>query len=157
LLDRERGVRNVRAVPRLTEARIARWAKAHYERTGEWPGEYAGPIQSTRGEVWANVNQALRDGTRGLPGGDTLAKYRGKVYKRKRTNPPRLTVRQRLAWADARHACTGKWPRVLSGAVVAAPLENWQAINMALYAGLRGLRGGDSLVKLLQRYGRRKA
>jgi hypothetical protein len=44
---------------------------------------------------------------------------------------------------------------VLSGSLPGAPDENWQALNMALYVGFRGLPGGDSLAQLLRRNGRR--
>jgi hypothetical protein len=36
-----------------------------------------------------------------------------------------------------------------------APGLTWHAINLALYKGLRGLPGGDSLSRLLVRHGRR--
>src|SRR5690242_6336598 len=52
LLDRERGVRNVRDLPRLTEGVILLWATAHQQRTGSWPTEDSGPITGTNGEVW---------------------------------------------------------------------------------------------------------
>jgi hypothetical protein len=35
-----------------------------------------------------------------------------------------------------------------------APGLTWHAINLALYKGLRGLPGGDSLARLLVRHGR---
>jgi hypothetical protein len=73
LLDRERGKRNIGDLPALAEEQIAGWAEQHRARTGEWPNENSGPVEGTRGEAWVNVNQALRDGGRGLPGGDTLA------------------------------------------------------------------------------------
>jgi hypothetical protein len=60
LLDRERGVRNRKALPPLTEELIVRWARAHRRRTGRWPNEDSGPIPGTRGEVWRNVAAAWR-------------------------------------------------------------------------------------------------
>jgi hypothetical protein len=74
LLERHRGVRNRKHLPRLTERRIRAWARAHRARSGTWPTENSGAVVGTNGEVWANVNQALREGLRGLPGGDTLAR-----------------------------------------------------------------------------------
>jgi hypothetical protein len=41
----------------------------------------------------------------------------------------RLTVGQVLAWADAHHTRTGKWPTVASGPVAEAPGERWTAID----------------------------
>ena len=64
---------------------------------------------------------------------------------------PELTVPQILAWADAHHARTGKWPGHRAGAVAGAPGESWRYIEWALRSGLRGLPGGDSLARLLAR------
>jgi hypothetical protein len=59
-----------------------------------------------------------------------------------------------LAWADAHHARTGRWPHRYSGLVLEAPGESWDRINGALREGHRGLPGGDSLAKLLDRHRR---
>ncbi len=62
---------------------------------------------------------------------------------------PRLTKEQVLAWADAYHAMTGRWPRAQSGRVADAPGETWSAVEAALLQGLRGLPGGITLAQLL--------
>jgi hypothetical protein len=62
---------------------------------------------------------------------------------------PPLTAAQILAWADAYHARTGRWPRAESGAILDAPGENWHAVNHALARGYRGLPGGSSLSQFL--------
>ncbi len=49
LLARERGVKNRKAQPPLSEAKIARWARAHYRRTGRWPGHLDGEIVGSGG------------------------------------------------------------------------------------------------------------
>jgi hypothetical protein len=67
-----------------------------------------------------------------------------------RHRPP-LTVGQILAWADAHHACTGEWPSAGTGPVAGAPGEKWVHLDRALRDGLRGLPGGDSLSRLLDR------
>ena len=74
LLARERGARNRAALPRLTVRQILARADAHHGRTGQWPQARSGPIAEAAGESWDGVNQALRKGLRGLPGGDTLAR-----------------------------------------------------------------------------------
>ena len=66
-------------------------------------------------------------------------------------NCPPLTVEQILAWADAHHARTGRWPHTKSGPVEGAPGEAWGNIDNALRLGRRGLPGGDSLARLLDR------
>jgi hypothetical protein len=68
---------------------------------------------------------------------------------------PRLSPEQILAWADAHRRRTGRWPSAASGPVREVPGLTWLAVNGALYKGLRGLPGGDSLAQLLVRHGRR--
>jgi hypothetical protein len=130
LLTAERGVRNIQRLPPLTEERILGWADAHHGRTGQWPSELAGDIAEAPGEVWVNVNAALRTGKRGLPGGDSLAallaRRRG---ARNRTNLPCLTVRQILVWADQHHDRVGRWLSAHCGRVVDATGESWRPGN----------------------------
>jgi hypothetical protein len=64
LLAAERGVRNVQALPPLDEGQIARWARAHRDRTGSLPTEDSGPVAEAPGETWRNIDQALRDAGR---------------------------------------------------------------------------------------------
>jgi hypothetical protein len=66
-----------------------------------------------------------------------------------RTGEP-LTVEQILAWADAHHEQTGRWPRAGSGVVVGTAAETWAALDSALHHGGRGLPGGSSLTHLLE-------
>jgi hypothetical protein len=63
----------------------------------------------------------------------------------------RLTPTVILQWADSHHRRTGVWPKSNSGKVLDAPGETWQAINLALWRGTRGLTGNDSLPRLLER------
>jgi len=70
-----------------------------------------------------------------------------------RKGPP-LTVEQILTWADAHHARTGRWPSDWSGPIPGAPGETWAKVHSALRAGHRSLPGGDTLARLLRRYGR---
>src|SRR5262249_27375289 len=100
LLAEERGVRNVKGLPPLTEEQILGWAREHRLRTRRWPTEDSGPVSGTDGEVWNNVNQALRDGTRGLAGGDSLARLLARRLRaRNRSSVPRLTEALIGEWA----------------------------------------------------------
>jgi len=72
LLDARRGVRNNKALPRLTEEQILAWADAYFARHGKWPTENAGPVEDAAGEVWRNLANLLRSGGRGLSGGTSL-------------------------------------------------------------------------------------
>jgi hypothetical protein len=150
LLAAQRGARNIQRLPPLTPDQILTWADAHQQRTGSWPTAASGRIPDVGGETWAAVNVALRIGMRGLPGGSSLARllaqHRG-IRNRKQLPP--LAEEQILAWADAHHQRTGRWPHAKAGSIPEAPGETWTAVQMALRNGLRGLPGGSSLALLL--------
>ena len=159
LLARERGVRDPRDLPRLTIRAILQWADAHHTRFGHWPTGRSGPIAEAPGETWRGIDAALRFGRRGLAGGRSLAIVL--ELRRGKRNPSTLaplTESQIIRWADAFHARTGRWPNRKSGPIPEAPGETWLAVENALRQGLRGLRGGSSLVQLLvERRGIRNA
>ena len=69
--------------------------------------------------------------------------------KRQREN---LTIWDVLAWADAHHERTGRWPSCNSGVVHDRPGARWSSINTALMQGFRGFRGGSSVAKLLAKH-----
>src|SRR5215469_1475829 len=70
--------------------------------------------------------------------------------RRRRGSRPPITTAQILAWADAHHRRTGRWPVTTSGPVTAGPFGlTWRALDNALRLGLRGLEGGSSLARLL--------
>src|SRR5947209_6739445 len=64
---------------------------------------------------------------------------------------PQLTVEEIVAWADDHRARSGRWAVQAAGPVVSSPVEKWENIEQALWAGRRGLPGGDSLARLLAR------
>src|SRR5438445_174052 len=68
----QRGVRNDKDVPRLTQKQILAWADEHHQATGAWPKARSGAIAAAPGETWCAVELALHRGTRGLPGGSSL-------------------------------------------------------------------------------------
>src|SRR5262249_32140245 len=150
LLAQHRGARNHLALPRLTVELILAWADAHHARTGSWPRETSGPVVGAPGEMWSGVDIALEKGLRGLAGSSSLprllADHRG---VRNQAAPPRLTIEQILAWADAHHARTGRWPNAKSGPIPEAREETWMRVATALREGLRGLPGDSSLAKVL--------
>jgi hypothetical protein len=150
LLAQQRGVRNEQALPRFTEAQILAWADAYRARTGEWPGPQSGSIEEAPGDTWKVVAAALLQGKRGLPGGSSLsqllAEHRG-VWN-SHAAPP-LTEAQILAWADAHCERTGCRPTLHSGPIADALGERWSAVEAALTSGCRGLPGGSSVARLL--------
>jgi hypothetical protein len=103
------------------------------------------------------VARALHAGRRGLRGGSSLARLLARRRgARNRRVPPTLPAARVLAWADAHHRRTGRWPTPRSGRVAAAPAESWAGLNGSFQAGTRGLAGYGSLVKFLARHGRRR-
>ena len=135
---------------RLTIPRILAWANAHHRRTGKSPNQQAGPIDAAPGETWLAVDSALRKGRRGLVGGSSLARLLAKKRGvENRLALPPLTVERILAWANAHHARTGRWPTSGDGPVEGMPGEAWGKINAALKQGHRSLPDGSSLARLL--------
>ncbi len=130
--------------PGLTLDQVRAWAKVHHAATGQRPGSHSGAIHGTPGENWKSIDSALRRGYRGLPSGLTLSRLLGPAASRR----PRLTLDQVLAWGEAHHAATGRWPTQRSGAIPSAPRETWKKINTNLRFGNRGLPSGMSVVRL---------
>jgi hypothetical protein len=79
----------------LTTRQVLRWADAHRRRTGCWPTLHDGGVEGQPGEVWADINRALRYGWRGLPpsGGLRLLLKRERVIPLRPTGCPRRTAR----------------------------------------------------------------
>ena len=151
LLKTHRGVKSPAGVPPLSIPQILAWADAyHAAATGKWPNPLAGPIPEAPGESWRKVQAALFHGYRGLPMGSSLAQMLAASSGHRNSHrPPDLTLAQVLAWADAFHARTGRWPKPGSGSIPGAPGERWHAVEAALKAGKRGFNGGSGLTKLL--------
>jgi hypothetical protein len=62
------------AKPKLTLEQVVAWADAHFACAGSWPSRLSGPVGGAPGETWGALETALRQGHRGLPGGDSLAR-----------------------------------------------------------------------------------
>jgi hypothetical protein len=152
LLAQRRGVRNLKALPRLTIKQILIWADAHYRTQGVWPTATGGRVLHAPGETWTGIDAALSIGRRGLPGGDSLprllARHRG---VRNLKALPTLQVKEILRWADAHYRRTGQRPHRNSGPIPEAAGDTWSIVDQALSDGKRGLRGGSSLYRLLQK------
>jgi hypothetical protein len=151
-LVERRGLRTRLYLPRLTKKQIMAWAHKYHRRTGAWPSALSGPIPDAPGETWRTVDEALKLGLRGLRPKSSLARLLARVaYARNRTNLPRLTLEQILAWADDYHRRTGSWPTDKSGPIRGSREETWSGVALALRFGYRGLRAGLSLAQLLAR------
>jgi hypothetical protein len=111
-----------RRPPQLSEDQILRWADAFHVRSGRWPRRDAGTIAGALGETWARVDNALKVGVRGLPGGSSLVRLLAQRRDLRNVRAlPHLTDKLILAWADAHFRRTGKWPNQSSGPVSEAP------------------------------------
>jgi len=153
LLDAQRGTNKAKSHAPLDLDTVLVWADAFRVRHGTWPNVDSGVIPESSGDTWNAVNAALRAGSRGLPGGGSLAEVLAECRgARNRAELPALNVEQILIWADAHRARHGKWPTQKSGAVDDAPGETWGGINHSLKDGRRGLPGGSSLPKLLDQH-----
>jgi hypothetical protein len=90
---RRRGSRSISS-SECTVSQILAWADAYHSQTGEWPRKMTpgdipgGPPEFT----WRKVNEALRAGLHGLPGGSSLARLLTE-YRQVRSvgEPPRLS------------------------------------------------------------------
>jgi hypothetical protein len=158
LLAARRDVRNRLALPELTIEQVLIWADRHHRRTGAWPTRHAGPVAGAKNEeTWATIDVALRRGARGLPQRGSLAR----LLARRRSVPnrkslPALTERRIVRWAKAYRERHGKWPTHTSGEIPESKgAATWSAVENALKMGGRGLKGGDSLYRLLMRNGRK--
>ena len=150
VLAEHRGARNVAQLPPLSIERILRWADDHKAATGEWPTVKSGRITGTD-EVWQNIQNALFHGHRGVKKGTTLtqllAKHRG-VRNPKRL--PKLSTALILRWAKDYYRQHGEWPK-RSTSPIPGTFDTWFSVDNALGKGLRGLPGGSSLAKLLNK------
>ena len=132
------------------------WADAYHRRKGRWPSTVSGKVAESPETTWSAIDKALRYGLRGCRPGSSLPlflhRHRGRPLPRPWPRPP-LTIRQILAWADEHHRRTGRWPTVYTrGPVEGNRYETWMGLHVALYVGVRGLPGGDTLPKVLYRY-----
>jgi hypothetical protein len=66
-------LRNKVTLPKLTERQILEWAQSFHDRHGYWPTRKAGLIPKSHGETWSAIDNGLKHGGRGLPGGKTLS------------------------------------------------------------------------------------
>jgi hypothetical protein len=138
---------------RLSIEQVLAWADAHRERTGTWPTIKSGPVVDAPGETWLAINSAMQTGGRGFPRHAKLtlvrllAKYRG--VRNPMALPP-LSTEQILAWTDAHHERTGRWPSQLSGPIPESSGETWLRVDWALRAGSRGVPGSSSLARMLE-------
>ena len=153
LLAAQRGVRNFKDLPQFSEAQIVAWAESYFNRGSQWPNKDCGRIDESPEESWAAVDAALRQGSRGLPGGSSLPQLLAKECGVRNTAElSSLSEREILAWADAHYERNRCWPKRDAGPIEEAAGETWRIVEGALQKGHRGLPGGSSLSRLLAKH-----
>ena len=147
--------RNFKKSP-ITLDKILEWADAHKKATGKWPNQTSGNIIGVLDENWANVEQALQSGLRGLDKSSLaklLEKHRG---KRNIAAIGRLSEKTILEWADQYLAINGKYPTKNSGEIPNSNGETWGGVNAALRKGIRGIQRKITLSALLHETKRKR-
>ena len=151
LLAEHRQIRNRTNIPVLSDEIILLWVDRYFARYGEWPSRKSGEVDGTD-ENWANVDQIINHGSRGVTQERSLsaflAKHRGVM--RHHSVKPELSDSQILRWADEHFAKRGYYPAI-SEREQPCDWETWLGIDNALRNGRGKLRGGRSLWNLLQR------
>jgi hypothetical protein len=143
----------LKRTPALTVAKILTWADAHHARTGHWPRCTDGRLTPSSNEKWRNIDQLLRQGGRGLPGGDSLPQLLERERQVRNLGAlPGFTVEEVCSWVRLHHEQTGRWPHVDAGAITDAPGETWESVERALREGRRGFPGGDTLAHFVARH-----
>ena len=76
----------VREDKQLRLEHILMWGKESFRRSGTYPNRDSGPVGKAGGPTWKTIDSALKHGSRGLPGGSSLAKLFGdrRTMRRKR-------------------------------------------------------------------------
>jgi hypothetical protein len=156
LLSQKRGVRNIQRQPRLVLKLLLAWADAHFKRTGRWPRRDDGIVLDAGDEKCSLIDEALRMGRRGMPGGSSLLKLLVEKRGARSLHREPLTMDQIHCWARAHHDRVGNWPVATSGPIPEFLNLTWMAVHMALSKGLRGLTGGSSLAKALAKFKRNR-
>ncbi len=153
LLETERGARNIRALPRLTDEQVVAWADAHFKKNNQWPTPASGQIEgASEGETWLRVIAAVQQGLRSLPKRTSLNALlrEHRDVESNRSLRLKLTKEKIVELLREYHERTGEWP----GELTQDPeLEkkglNWRKIDRSLREGARGLPGGTTLVRLI--------
>jgi hypothetical protein len=82
-------------------------------------------------------------------GADRVTEARCRACGERRGGIATISVELVLAWADAYHGATGRWPTIRSGPIAGVVGETWSSVNNALRKARRGLPGPTSLSRFL--------
>jgi len=140
--------------PDLTEEVIAKAMKDYHEEHGKYPWVKSGDAKKYFGFkiTWKAIEQCLKKGNRGLPGGSSLAKLRKEHITGKETPLTEDLIVKALKNYHEDHA---KYPVFYKGEDALKYIGfkiKWSAIDACLRLGHRGLSGGSTLAQLKKKY-----
>lgn len=110
-------------------------------------------LGNSRASAWYHASMSMRRSA-GMP--RRLKPVRSKpkppTKRPARLKPTPLRISAILAWADAHHRRTGRWPTRTAGEIPECLWTTWRQVDRALQDGFRGLHGESSLPRLLSRH-----
>ena len=141
------------AMPELTGQQILKWADAFHKRRKRWPGRDSGIVTDEPSLTWGTIDRYIKRGVVRHKSAKTLSDLLSKardVWDAR--GKPELSDQLILKWVQDHRRITGQWPVTSSGRVKTAANESWIALDMALRNGVRGLKGGTTLLKLVTKH-----
>lgn len=161
LIDNKMGIANPMNLPPLSEKLIVNWVAQFIDIHKEKPLRSSGVIEFASGEhkgiTWFAVDSALKRGKRGISEKSSLASLIEKNFSLKNhMNLSPLTEELIISWVVQYMDIHGKKPGQGSGEIefVSEAYKGitWLAVNTALDKGGRGLSGGSSIAKLIEKH-----
>jgi hypothetical protein len=139
------------APPKMTEETIVEWMRTFEAKYGVLPkSSEKREVPGHPDKNWTAINTALKQGLNDLPGDSSLAQLKVQHfgYQHHLSRPP-LAEAAVVEWMQESYRLHGTHPTPNDRRAVPAQTdENWQALNIALRNGNRGLAGGSSLAEL---------
>lgn len=158
LIQENFGIKNIQDLPALSATLILDWIKQYIDVHGKKPNRTSGIIEPVseeyKGITWTIINTALEVGTRGLPGGSSLAKLiDNKMGIANPMNLPSLNEELIINWVTQFINTHKEKPLRSSGVIEFASADHkgitWLAVDSALKRGRRGISGKSSLASLI--------
>ncbi len=152
-LKKHRGVKNLANLDDISIENIVFWAKDHYSKTGKYPRNNSGVILINTNESWAGIDDALREGRRGLPKTSLvkLLEQEGLDFAKSKIGRKDLSDEIVKRYISDYFNKNSKYPLATSNEII--PNSNntkWSDIAQALSKGLRGLKPGRTFAIFLK-------
>jgi hypothetical protein len=154
LISKHLGVRYKGDLPDFSEEKIVEWAKKYFLVHNKYPSIRTKPSDwLPEGETWIALDIALKRGTRGLPGGSSVAKLFEKYFGiRNKTNIPKISEQCIIDYMIVFKDKYGYFPHAHSKENEMLPSgESWHGFDKALRNARRGLTK-TTLASLKEKY-----